>query len=284
MNKEIYYLSSNELPLNVKLRIENAISFFSVGLCILDKNNNFLSLASGTLVSVHGRCAILTAKHVIEKIKYNLGLVLNHSGLAHKPVLERQWLEFAYTPSGKVKPKGPDMGLIYINASIISTIKAIKSFFNLDCDVDSIRERITIPTTPTNFGPAHIRNSEHTGVLCVFGLPGEWSDINSDPVSLTQLVCYTAHVYYSERDGYDYFHFDFESPHPDRVPSSLKGMSGGGVWRARVIHDPATERVYVPEGLGWLILSGVIFGEGRGGKSLHTHGPKSVYVKMFEWA
>lgn len=282
---EIVSLPYWEILPDVDNHIKDAVSRYAVGLIILNENNDILSLASGTFVSLRGRLAILTACHIINKIKYNLGLAFDYDDLVHKPVLERGCLEFACAPMG-AESKEPDMGLIYINdRSMLGTIKAIKSFFNLDCDADSIREKIAIPTAPTIC--KNIRECQNTGILCVSGLPGEWSDIKSNIKSLTQVVFFPGAYYYSERDGYDYFDVDFTSPHPGRVPSSLRGLSGGGVWHAKVLYNKTTGKVYVPTDLNWLILSGIGFGESpviHGGRSLRTHGPKSIYVKLFEWA
>lgn len=283
MNKSIYYFPLGKLPLEVQNHIEDAVSRYAVGLVILDRNNDFSGLASGTLAYVRKRYAILTARHVIEDIKYNLGLVLTER--THTFILDGHCLEFKCAPKKSTESKEPDMGLIYINDQKLGTIKAIKSFLNLDCNAHSIREKVAIPTAPTIC--KNIRECQNTSILCVSGFSGEWSDIKSNIKSLTQVVFFPGACYYSERDGYDYFDVDFTPSHPGRVPSSLRGLSGGGVWHAKVLHNPATEGVYVPKDLNWLTLSGIGFGESpviRGGRSLRTHGPKSVYMKLFEWA
>lgn len=271
MNESTFYLPMGKLPPEVEDSIKRAVSRHSVGLVILDSNDNYLNVASGTLVFVNGRPAILTARHVIDKVQDNLGLVL--TDYKHKFVLERNFLEFACAPRSSDESSGPDIGVIYINKNgpKLNTIKAIKSFFNLDYHAGLVHnKKIDILDTM---------------VWAVFGIPAELSNIN-----LHQQTHF-AHVYlvpnpdYFQRDGYDYYEFDFRSPHPGRVPSSLGGMSGGGVWHAGVLHNSSNNKVYIPEDSDWLILLGVNYCErpfSGGGIRLYTHGPESIYVKLLE--
>ncbi|MDO8137794.1 MAG: hypothetical protein Q6354_09150, partial [Candidatus Brocadiales bacterium] len=162
MNESVS-LPHGELPPEVINRIEDAVSRHSVGLVILDLHSNYSTAASGTFVSVRGRPAILTACHVIEKIKNtgnDLGLAL--AKYTHKFTLNIYSLEFKCAPKGESESSGPDMGLIYINdRTKLDTIKAMKSFFNLDSYADLIRKEISIP---------------ETDFWCVFGIPEEMSD------------------------------------------------------------------------------------------------------------
>ncbi|MDO8136574.1 MAG: hypothetical protein Q6354_02945, partial [Candidatus Brocadiales bacterium] len=185
---------------------------------------------------------------------------------------EKWCLKFTGAPKGESESSGPDMGLIYINGPKLDTIKAMKYFFDLNYYADLIRKEISVP---------------ETGLWYVVGFPEELSDINAHQQHLAGRVYLTADKNYFERDGYDYFDFDFRSPHPGCVPSSLGGMSGGGVWHARVFYDPSKGKVHIKENLDWLTLSGVSFYQSEvsdGGRSLRTHGRKSIYVKLFEWA
>lgn len=273
MNESTFYLPMGKLPLEVIGNIKSTVASYSVGLVILDSGDNYSTVASGTFVSLHGCPAILTARHVIDAVKYNLGLVL--TDYQHKFVLQRRSLEFACALKGDSESSGPDLGVIYIHQQepMLGTIRAIKSFFNLDYHADLVHnKKIDILDTM---------------VWAVSGIPAELSNIN-----LHQQTHF-AHVYlvpnpdYFQRDGYDYYEFDFRSPHPGRVPSSLGGMSGGGVWHARVLHNSSNNKVYIPEDSDWLILLGVNYCErpfSGGGIRLYTHGPESIYVKLDELA
>ncbi|HHT9120289.1 MAG TPA: hypothetical protein ACFYD3_07090 [Candidatus Hypogeohydataceae bacterium YC41] len=257
------------IPHEVLVYIENAILRYSVGLVVLDSRDDFLCAASGTFVCLRDCPAILTARHVIDKIKHNLGLALGN--YTHKFILERFCLEFKSAPKGETEASGPDLGLIYINGPKVDTIKAIKSFCNLDSYGDSICKEATIPKT---------------GGWAVFGIPEELSQIESLQ-KLAGRVVLAPGPDYSVRDGYDYFVFDFRPDPPSCVPSSLAGMSGGGVWHVRLLQHPHSNEVYVPRDSDWLTLSGVVYYQSPiidGGRSLYTHGRKSVYKKLYEWA
>ncbi len=76
MNKSIF-ISIKKIPDEIIDDIKNVISHYSTGLLLLDADNNYSNVASGTFVSVRDRPAILTARHVINEIKNsenNLGL------------------------------------------------------------------------------------------------------------------------------------------------------------------------------------------------------------------
>lgn len=269
MNESIS-LPPGKIPPEVENRIKDAVSRYTVALIILDSHNNYLTVASGTFVLVRGRRAILTARHVIDKIEYNLGLAFTETDRYHKFLLEKWCLKFACAPKGETESSGPDMGLIYINdPTKLDTINAIKSYFNLDYYAGLIREETAIPSTDQ---------------WVVAGFPEELSDIKTHQQNLAGKAYFVDNPKHFERDGYDYFDFNFRSSDPGCVPSSLGGMSGGGVWRAKVFYNG---EVYVPEDSDWLILSGVNFYQSEvsdGGRSLRTHGRKSIYVKLFEWA
>lgn len=274
MNKSIF-IPVKEIPSKVIDYINDVISRYSVGLVMLDDYGNYSTMASGTLVSVRKRHAILTARHVIDEIKSSdndLGLVL--TGREHKFVLEQMSLEVVCAPRGESTSSGPDMGLIYILSPKLGTIKEMKSFYNLDYCATLIRNELSIPKS---------------GLWFVFGIPEEQSDTKSNPLNFSGQIYhgFRSVLAYPESNGYDYYDFDFRSSHPGRVPHSLGGMSGGGVWHAKVLHKRSTGEVYVPEGSDWLTLSGVNFYESPvsgGGRSLRTHGRKSIYTKLFEWA
>jgi len=82
-----------------------------------------------------------------------------------------------------------------------------------------------------------------------------------------------------ERDGFDYIEFPVIDDGPD-VPTSFKGMSGGGLWQVTVTRsksgDLEISRSY---------LIGVIFFEDtreNGVRFLRCHGSLSLYGKLFE--
>lgn len=115
-NESVFSLPHGEFPPEVIDRIKDAVSRYSVGLVILDSQNNYSTVSSDTFVSVRRRSAILTARHAIDKIKNtenNLGLALMER--EHKFILEKRCLEFKCAPKGESESSGPDMGLIYIN-------------------------------------------------------------------------------------------------------------------------------------------------------------------------
>ncbi len=270
INKNILPVRSGDIPAKVINQIKNAISRHAVGIVTLDSHDNFLAAASGTFVLVHERPALLTARHVIDSVKYNMGLVL--TDYFHKFILERFCLEFKSAPKGETESSGPDLGVIYINGPKLGTIKAMKSFFNLNNYANLVRNEVGIP---------------QTGLWAVFGMPAELSDIGQPYQKLAGRVYIAADFNYFERNGYDYFDFDFRSSHPGCVPSSLAGMSGGSIWHARVLIHPSTHKVFVPDDPNWLILSGVSFYQSpvsNGGRNLRAHGRKSIYEKLFEWA
>lgn len=270
MNEKIKFPPLGEYPSDVIGHIKDTISRYSIALVILDSNDNHQKAASGTLISIQGQLAILTARHVIDAIEYNLGIALDIS-IIHKFILERECLRFVCAPKGVKEESGPDIGLIYINSPKLDTIKAKKSFFNLDNHSATIHKEFDIPKK---------------GLWVVFGVPHKLSNIKKEHANFAGRYYITGKKPEQyEKNGYDYYDIDFRSSPPDLVPSSLEGMSGGGVWHIKIFFNPDTGRVYVRDDIDWFVLSGVNFWQSSvsdGGRNLRAHGRRSIYKRLYE--
>lgn len=229
---------------------------------------------SGTLISFQGREYIITADHVVEDIAQceRVGLLVDWTGQLRRCAFERNHLEFARIPRGKVPDAGPDLAAILLPATgeAMSTLRSIKSFYNLDRRMEKFREAFP----PLNQGfwlpcgvlaEGSIVLPSERGFKTVQGYQGLCGIAGAPQESL--------------RDGFDYLDLVSDQSASQDMPRSFEGLSGGGLWQA-LIHS-RDGALHIDD----LILSGTLFYQHYlegGRRSLRSHGRISLYQRLPE--
>jgi hypothetical protein len=155
---------------NVELRklIEPEIARlndWSIGFVLPSVENKVIDASlggSGTLVKIDEIQGILTANHVVERLKKNedVGLILTEEGTLHHLGFKIQDCSRIALASQEEAPKGPDVSLLLPPPHVLSVLSARKSFYNLSMR----RERVLHRTPPL----------EH-GLWLLSGFAGEWT-------------------------------------------------------------------------------------------------------------
>lgn len=255
--------------------LENAtqdLADYAVGFAKIDEENDVEDAmlgGSGTLVSVEGRHAILTADHVLGNLPDTgvVGLILPKRFQAQ---LHRVTLDMALTTKiriarGKIASEGPDLGALLLPAPIVSIVQSIKGFYNL-----SKRQEVFSSAPTIDLG---------VWVLC--GMAHEWtSDTKPEHgyqrVKVFRGIC-GAGVVSNQRNANDFDYIDFETKYEGiyEGPQSYKGFSGGGLWQLIVAKTSAGELVIKDK-----ILSGVAFYQStlvKNRRSIICHSRQSIY-------
>jgi hypothetical protein len=260
-------ISTDEIPQALLEEVRLEIQHYLVPLLVasLENPEHPLGLGgSGTLVELAGRHYILTADHVWDNAErwHQIGLMLAEG----TPL---------GIPCNLVRPKrlglkpysqwGPDLALLEIPPHLVRTIAARKSFLNLG------RRRPMLATHPPRL--------EKT-VWAVMGLVGQKSKVELSAERETVIATVRAEALFAwtcaaaRRDEYDYLTLHARTTLPD-VPSSFKGISGGGLWE--IVLRMRGEKII---SLGEHHFRGVAFwqtAEPPDRVAIRCHGPYSIF-------
>ncbi len=231
-------------------------------------------IGSGTLVQVSGTHYILTAAHVWHKARdaEQIGLVITDrpsSFTMHRDAIcvKELW-------KGKESEWGPDLALLKLGLSDVSTIGARKSFLNL------AQQRAV--------SAAHPPNTEK-GLWALTGMVGQFGEVQTRPEAGTIEFHAQGRGFFSNirqmhlHEGYDYLDASVKLNLPD-VPSTFGGLSGGGLWEVRLSRTKGGKisRDGIPH------FRGVAFWETEesdGRRAIRCHGPGSIFERAWEsWA
>lgn len=271
-------LHVSQFPSSLHDNIADKVAAFTVGLTGIDlRNGNEVAAqsGSGTLVEVAGRFCIFTADHVVESIarKPRISLFVDWSGGFRRCAFDVNHLQFVRLPRGPTEESGPDLAAIVlpIAGEAIATLRSLKIFYNLDkriaafnASYASVKEGFWFPCGVLGEGTQQLPPTRgfvsvtgHWGMCAVAASPNEQS-----------------------ADGFDYLELRAHYDAGQDLPSTFGGMSGGGLWQAKVRKSVEGE-LYLDE----LIYSGVIFYESAvvgGMRKLKCHGRASVHERLVE--
>lgn len=254
----------------------NWVLWHSIGFIDFDVNETDAIISgSGTLVSAGNNYAILTADHVIEKLKrkHEIGIIFL---TLEKIQVHRYMLNLDHTKSvtiGKAShsSEGPDLGYLHLLSDHdISNLKAKKSFYNLD------KQRDKMLTTPPSI---------QSPGWAISGMAHEWTK-DEEPIHGYKRVKMFKGIY---SDGevteerhlgeFDYLNFEVKSDESYIGPMSYEGTSGGGLWYISYIQKNDNLEIY--EGL----LTGVVFYQSDfidGINTIYCHGRESIYKNVYD--
>lgn len=279
---EIISLKISQLPMDIIEQISSSIMTYAT---ILFYNGNVIG--SGTFVECNSHFGILSAHHVIGE---GIGLKSFRSNSSKKlgvaiavkadqnpeEVKGIQHLEFdlqhicpheiGSPPNCKYNEYGPDLIFLEIlDREKLGTIKAYSSFWNISYE-------------------SNLVNNCYDNLSCIWavcGLPQDWIELQDSSfgriIGCQCLIGFGGIEKRFDKDGFDYFDMVVNPNSKNDIPSTFKGMSGGGLWKVLLICTGNLQNVKIND----IIFSGVIFyGLEQDHLIIRSHGAKSIYEKF----
>jgi hypothetical protein len=275
MDRKLEDVPLASIPLTLESDIMRIIEHYTVGFLRIKKGlrgDDLILLGSGTLVTVNGIHAILTAHHVVQQLPRSGKLGLVYSARRTHLTIAVDGLQYMKIARGTVDADGPDLGAVILPAPVVSTLKATKSFHNLD------RNRTELLAQP----PALNR-----GVWVVQGFIGKrtkehlYFERRVKRIIFHELCSSGIVIPYTKR-FYDYFKFPIKYAKGRSIPRDYGGTSGGGLWQVPLEKRRSSGQI-TPASVP--ILSGVAFYQ-EPTKSRRTalrcHGRRGVYEVAYE--
>lgn len=220
-----------------------------------------------TLVSIHGKPSLLTARHVWDSIR-------NHGVLAI--VIGDQVIRIDATNLHGISPPGPtgrlrdaevpDIALVRLAHSDAAEIEARGRAFY------SVEKRRKL---------AHEFLRRDDGFLVVTGSPIERLDRESGRVAS---FLFDTNGGALERQGdWDYQLVNLNVESNPEIPRNFQGTSGGGLWRVAIQISRDRRSMWIENPSTDIVLVGVnFFQTALPHRQLLCHGPESIYSRMFE--
>ena len=240
-------------------------------------------LGTGTLIKANGFYGILTAEHVSREVKKldEIGILIGavNEIIPQPPRYERftikkMCLEVIDVFKSSDTAEGPDLGLIRIlSCEELSTLKAIKSFFNISVNRKKFLEN-------------HKDLDSDIWVLC--GIPDELTiKERSERKGYDYFIRFCPQCYFTDepiegkdRGTYDLLKINFDYIKTEGRVKNFGGFSGGGLWKLNLIESnekkPGTIKPF---------LVGVIFFQENINDQVSKiicHGPRSIYLNVIE--
>ena len=265
MSSDEKVVKIGELPDGLKYTIQKQLQPTMTCLLIPERGQGKpVPCASGTLVRYGQEHGILTAAHVVDRLKKEpIIQLLMPAGQGFVPI-KKEVAEFLVCKGAVFGESGPDIGFIRLPPHTVGILKSCLSFVNLQTHKQKIaNDCISI---------AHGVWVE-TGFPEVLGSSGRTG--NNVWTKVFGMVALGDAEKLPDQDGYDYYKSHVTYGHGEGIPSTFKGLSGGGLWQIKLSHKKdgslhATNRY----------LSGVVYYETeRIGdyRYIRSHGRSSIY-------
>ena len=256
-----------DLPENVLKDAMNYVSDCSVALIGLSRDDKIISeaIASGTLISIKNIFGVLTARHAWEMFRDHSKVHNIHFSILRYPYFISELRSY-------INPIMPDIDadicFLELPARIVSTIKAYRVFYPLK------KENLPI-----------IKNIKED-LWLTFGFPAE---MKSDEKKIIMPLPYFTNIvtYSDDKNGYDEIELivSYKDSNIDKIPKTLGGMSGGGIWNFKIFSNDDNEGVcFLGKSQSEKRLVGVNFWETSledGERRIKGVGPISIYHILF---
>lgn len=228
MDRDVEEMLLVDIPDTVLKSIMESIAHYTIGFLRIERGyrgNNLILLGSGTLVTVNGIHAILTAHHVIEVLPDNGELGLVYSARRNYLTITAESLRYLKIDRGPIDAEGPDLGAVILPPSLVADLRAVKSFHNLDL---RRMEQLT--------GPPAVSK----GLWIVQGFIAERTIEELDFERRVKTVRFfelssSGGAYQYATSAYDYFRVPIEYKSHGSIPESYGGTSGGGLWHVALM-------------------------------------------------
>jgi len=250
-----------DIPETLFPEIRDALRFYSVALVGVGrvKDRELLTYCgSATLLQGDQRLFLITAAHVWRATGrfQELGITLGPHGSRFR--IPRIVVRETLLDSGDDSEWGPDLALLQLPTEYRSRFTAYLNLYNTS--------RVCRRLTPED-------KLLRTGAWAIVGAPSETSSITPTRIDFDGKIFLGVPGDYHVREEFDYLDIHIGlAPMPR--PSTLGGVSGGGLWRLGMRQDLSTGDISWD---GMPILAGVAFYELiRGENRVRCHGPYSV--------
>lgn len=265
----------SQLPEEMLIDIRERIRFYSAVMLCYDSDDMEVVPCSGTLCRIGNCCGIITARHVWDNPNPKGDRGIKH----HKQLkicvgkgvydLETKWLS-AISPKTAVKKLGaaiPDIAFVQIPSELFPSFEAFnKIFYSIDNNIQ-------------RFGD-ELYNLD--GVWFTFGSPKERMNVEeAEAFSVIEApsVIYSTDLSEKYEEGeWDYVSLNVIAEE-GKMPEDVRGMSGGGMWRAKFSMTEDLKEF----NLHAVLFSGVNFCQTQFGKEYQIlgHGPISIYITLY---
>lgn len=214
-----------DIPSSVLQETALRLTHYSVGLVKISSPDEAMLGGSGTLVKVGEHHAILTAAHVVETLwtAAEFGVVLSRlrAGKPHRITIEKRYARQIVIPRdhGLAGSEPPDIALIIIPEGLCGSIKAVKSFYNLDY---------------------HMRSEspeQKLGFWALCGFAEEWTRDYPNRSGFEKVLAFNGRILWGFAEpselhaGADAWSMTFQRTSDYDGPISFGGYSGGGLWQ-----------------------------------------------------
>lgn len=236
--------------------------------------------ASGTLIKVRDWPCILTAQHVVRRLKQYEELALVIKTGAHRFSIPMDHLTVLEITERLEDEWGPDLAALLLPRDRGKEIEARgKAFFNLDLH----HSDIDLSLFPNEESAVILPRNPSTPLLlwAVSGVPAERSEFGQRISRVRGVTGVSGLVQQTLRGGFQYLDVGVLYEAGTEPPKSFQGMSGGGLWL--MPYNRSSEGV-----LSWsgrALLAGVAFYETDrepNPKFVRCHGPLDVYGRAYQ--
>lgn len=267
MTSQFKEIQISRFPTQMIKEIRERIRLYSVAMLIYDDEDIDVIPCSGSLCRIGEEFGIITARHVWNdrdsgiKSHKKLKIVLGKGAYT----LDSNWLTPVY-PAIVGKESNcnvPDIAFLRIPSTLSSTFESYsKLFYPIDRTIEKYRDILF----------------DHRGLWFTFGSPKD--RMNTEKKSVASTTYVTDLSKQTENDEWDYVYLNV-SAEEGEMPEDVRGMSGGGIWKAvfSMREDLQEFRLHA------VLLSGVNFYQTLFGKKYQIlgHGPKSIYKNLYEF-
>lgn len=273
-------IAFSDIPQEVVKEVGRAAIDFSVGFATIrkgDRRDNAVLGGSGTLVRIDDMYGVLTANHVLEYLPadQDIGLIIptGSEPLVHRFTLAKGAVFRLRIGHGHHTREGPDIALLLISTFDAGSLGARKSFYDLPVRCDKILHNLPGRT-------------DGLWVVCGFldefttehGPDRGFSTIRGFHGGAAAVWVKSEHV----SGDFDYCEFEVGSDGTDRVPRRFGGLSGGGLWHARLCRGEDGRITSQRPVLGGVVFYESIQDDGR--TIITCHSWRSIYARVVESA
>lgn len=272
------FMMVNELPQSLFIRIKEEIFNYMTAILSVSKDKDGEKcelIGSGTFIKIGDYFGILTANHVVNNQLFQkskkIGLVLQRK--AHSYFVERDMITCISIGKKTGYGIGPDLSLILLSQPIVETIKATKSFWNIDKYKDKILE--------------YSNKDLLKDLFCILGCPNVYTkelsptDKFEDLTGLFGLNGFSGIENIREFDSFDYCDFLVKYDDITKPPSSFGGVSGAGLWHIELFKNSEDNIDYkraILFGIAWCqtdIKNDI--------RKIICHGRISIYERIYDY-
>lgn len=266
--EDFVQINIRDIPKELTQEVNTYIRLFAVTMLLADNGDSGEIPCAGTLVSIKGHKGILTARHVWEAMVKHKYLLIMLGRVPHvlAVTLLHSIAPQVQSPNANISSDIPDLAFVMLPDPSINHIEAIsKAFFSVDKRLD---ER----------SMEFVRNP--LGYFAVFGAPAELVDYQKKSIRSFAYSTYMSE--YFEHEGWDYQVMGLDLEKNPEIPTDLRGMSGGGIWKIKFFVSEDKKRYSIENPTRDIAIVGVNFNQtDLPGRQIIGHGPCSIYKGLY---